>query len=84
MGQIEIAVHSGYTNCLCRDCMDIAVSEHTSKPEMCGECYEAECEPNTECSRKPEPPVCMHGHEGTERDPCYECQAIYDEFGEVN
>jgi len=34
---------SGYTNCACRDCMDVTVSSDTSKPELCSECQEAGC-----------------------------------------
>lgn len=36
---------SGYTHCACRDCMDVAVSSDVSKPELCGLCEEAGCEP---------------------------------------
>ena len=34
---------SGYTNCACRDCMDITVSSDTSRPELCTECTDAGC-----------------------------------------
>lgn len=36
---------SGYTHCACRDCMDETMSSDTSKPELCAECAEADCEP---------------------------------------
>lgn len=39
------APESGYTPCACRDCMDVAISSDTSKPELCAECEEAGCEP---------------------------------------
>jgi len=35
---------SGYTNCACRDCMDITVSGDTNNPGKCFECQEAGCE----------------------------------------
>lgn len=41
---------SGYTSCLCRDCMEIAVSNDIEAPEMCAECHKAGCEPDQECS----------------------------------
>lgn len=34
---------SGYTNCACRDCMDVAVSSDMHKPELCSECQKAGC-----------------------------------------
>ena len=40
---------SGYTNCACRDCMEISISDDITKPEMCWECKEAGCEPGKEC-----------------------------------
>jgi hypothetical protein len=44
---------SGYTNCACRDCFDIAVSDDTSRPELCQLCEEAGCEPDHgECQRE--------------------------------
>jgi len=42
---------SGYTSCACRDCFDIAVSDDVSAPDLCGECEEAGCEADSECSR---------------------------------
>jgi hypothetical protein len=38
---------SGYTDCACRDCFEIAISS-TDAPELCHECVEAGCEPNAE------------------------------------
>lgn len=40
---------SGYTDCACRDCFEITISNDTSKPEMCDACKEAGCEPDKEC-----------------------------------
>ena len=34
---------SGYTECGCRDCMEIAISTG-DEPELCHECEEAGCE----------------------------------------
>jgi len=34
---------SGYTECACRDCFEIAVSNDMSKPDLCNECEEAGC-----------------------------------------
>lgn len=34
---------SGYTNCACRDCMDITVSSDMSSPDLCSECLTAGC-----------------------------------------
>lgn len=43
---------SGYTDCACRDCFDIAVSDDIEKPDLCTLCKEAGCEPNDgECKR---------------------------------
>ena len=40
---------SGYSQCACRDCFEIAISDDTSDPEMCWECEEYGCEPDSEC-----------------------------------
>lgn len=40
---------SGYTDCACRDCFEIAISGDTTKPEMCHDCKDAGCEPGAEC-----------------------------------
>jgi hypothetical protein len=44
---------SGYTNCACRDCFDVAVSDDMSKPDLCLLCEEAGCsgEGDEECQR---------------------------------
>lgn len=35
---------SGYTSCACRDCMETAISNNVTKPELCSECVDAGCE----------------------------------------
>lgn len=47
---------SGYTNCACRDCFDIAMSDDVNKPDLCWECDRAGCdaEGHSECERLPE------------------------------
>lgn len=45
----EPVSHSGYTDCACRDCFEIAVSSDMAHPEMCDGCVEAGCEPNGDC-----------------------------------
>ena len=35
---------SGYTECACRDCFEIAISENETKPELCSECEDAGCD----------------------------------------
>jgi hypothetical protein len=43
---------SGYTDCACRDCFDIAVSSDMSRPELCLLCKDAGCAANDgECQR---------------------------------
>lgn len=43
---------SGYTDCACRDCFDVAVSNDMDRPDLCGECSDAGCEANDgECQR---------------------------------
>ena len=43
---------SGYTSCACRDCMDVAISNDITKPDLCLPCEGAGCEPNNgECQR---------------------------------
>lgn len=37
---------SGYVNCACRDCFEIAISGDDGEPALCNECEEAGCEPN--------------------------------------
>lgn len=43
---------SGYTNCACRDCFEIAVSNAMSDPDLCQECSEAGCERDESCECK--------------------------------
>ena len=40
---------SGYTQCRCRDCFEIAVSDDDDSPDFCGACEEAGCEDDSEC-----------------------------------
>ena len=42
---------SGYTDCACRDCFDVTVSSDVSNPEMCHDCEDAGCAPDSECQR---------------------------------
>jgi hypothetical protein len=44
---------SGYTNCACRDCFEIAISSDESKPELCSDCEESGCsaDGDSECQR---------------------------------
>lgn len=34
---------SGYTNCACRDCMEIIVANNPARPELCDDCNAAGC-----------------------------------------
>jgi hypothetical protein len=48
-----VDTRSGYTDCGCRDCFDVTVSNDMTKPDLCGLCDEAGCEPNDgECQRE--------------------------------
>ncbi len=40
---------SGYTDCACRDCFEIAISSDVANPVMCQDCAEAGCERGSEC-----------------------------------
>ena len=40
---------SGYTECACRDCFEIAISSDVTRPEMCSDCDEAGCDGDGEC-----------------------------------
>lgn len=46
-------VASGYTECACRDCFEIAISNNTNNPALCWECKVAGCEGDSEseCAR---------------------------------
>lgn len=37
---------SGYVDCACRDCFEVAIGKHG---DMCWECEAAGCEPHSEC-----------------------------------
>jgi len=45
------ACTSGYTDCACRDCFEIAISDDMAHPDLCNECEEAGCdaEGESEC-----------------------------------
>jgi hypothetical protein len=45
---------SGYTHCACRDCMNEVVSDDMAHPDLCSDCEEAGCEPDSECCVEPE------------------------------
>jgi hypothetical protein len=47
------ACKSGYTDCACRDCFDIAVSDDMAKPDLCNLCEDAGCDETgqSECAR---------------------------------
>ena len=49
-------MNSGYTYCACRDCFNITVSSDMSKPELCSECEEHDCdgEGASECDCPPD------------------------------
>jgi hypothetical protein len=40
---------SGYTDCACPDCFEIAVSDDMDHPDMCNACEEAGCDGESEC-----------------------------------
>lgn len=42
---------TGYCDCLCRDCFNVAVTDNHGNPQMCGPCQHAGCEENKECQR---------------------------------
>lgn len=44
---------SGYSDCACRDCFDIAISDDIAQPDLCGDCEEAGCDAEGEedCQR---------------------------------
>jgi len=42
------ACTSGYTDCACRDCFEIAISDDMAHPDLCNECEEAGCDPEGE------------------------------------
>lgn len=44
---------SGYVNCACRDCFDVAIGSDADVPELCNDCEDAGCDPDgeSECER---------------------------------
>jgi len=47
------AKSSGYVNCACRDCFEIAISGDDGGPALCLACEDAGCLPDTgECQRE--------------------------------
>ncbi len=42
---------SGYVDCRCRDCFEIAIADDMTEGAFCWECREAGCEDDTECQR---------------------------------
>ncbi len=44
---------SGYTDCACRDCFDIAISSNATRKALCNECHDAGCDRagRSECER---------------------------------
>jgi hypothetical protein len=40
---------SGYTDCACRDCFEIAITDH-GEPALCNACEEAGCDVHGECN----------------------------------
>jgi hypothetical protein len=45
-----LSAGSGYSDCACRDCFDIAITSDGS-PAFCTECEEAGCEPDQDCQQ---------------------------------
>lgn len=45
---------SGYTHCACRDCFEVVMSNDMANPDLCDNCSEAGCEPDSECCVEPE------------------------------
>lgn len=37
-------MRSGYTDCACTECFEVAVSNDVTKPDYCSECVKAGCE----------------------------------------
>jgi hypothetical protein len=52
---------SGYCDCKCRDCFEIAIADDTDESAFCNECEEAGCEEDEEC--------CCEGAYGGEWEP---------------
>lgn len=46
-------LESGYCDCACRDCFEIAIRDEGDADAMCSECEDAGCEPHDgECCRE--------------------------------
>lgn len=43
-------ITTGYCNCDCRDCFEIAIGSDTNTPNFCNDCESAGCELDTECA----------------------------------
>lgn len=54
MSRRNAPVTSGYTECRCRDCFEIAVSDDMANPDFCWACEAAECDEDSECRVEPE------------------------------
>lgn len=48
--------NSGYHDCPCRDCFEIAIGCDDDKPDLCNACEDAGCDPDgaDECSCEPD------------------------------
>lgn len=64
---------SGYTDCACRDCFEIAIGNGTD-PALCHECESAGCDPAGECQQ-------IHAYCSGSADP--ENPSLCDDCGEV-
>lgn len=40
---------SGATDCRCRDCLNVAMSNDVNKPDFCNDCEEAGCQDDSAC-----------------------------------
>ena len=61
---------SGYTDCACRDCVDIAVSNGMDRPDLCNDCESAGCcdDGAEDCERVENPEWCEnHGFSSPDR-----------------
>jgi hypothetical protein len=58
---------SGYTDCACRDCFDVTVSDDMDHPDLCNACADAGCDPDDSplCERSDAygaDDLCEHGN----------------------
>jgi len=68
---------SGYTNCGCRDCFEIAVSDDIGEPELCSACEAAgcmvcDCVDKDSC-RNQDHRCCADHDDGYDDDTCTDC-----------